>query len=1194
MILRLFFLLITVLNCTTKGKLEFPWAILLQDTSFYNKSSGAPAPVSSGSVNEYVQPPATFGSNTPQAFLQVTDLGVSRYDDLVVIFSHSMNSSTLTSTGAGTDTYIMKDSLDNQVMGRFFWFGTKKLYFDPYKELKSYENYTLTITSNAKTTSNVSLTNYTKTFRTRPGYNPVLTLTGVNGGTAVANQSVCVDDSVTTPAAPVPPLPSTCYNHERGFLFDSALTPQIQLDITLNDITTVSSLKLCKLSVGGVSTASAPKRCREEKIKPDEDLSDAGMEICSVCTASVSVRLDTISDSFLKLSKGVNSYYLEIIDTYGYVTHKNINFQWAPLLSDSSTAPNLTNSASVVLDKTNSVSSFNSVIPQLEYLIKKFSRQIFTLNGKTFNQMLNDPANLSIATKAHPGGTCLAWNRNNVLNTSLLDEPFEIHYLKNIGPFCGIQISGKGLPGASTYIKNIVSISGNTVTLNDTVNLSADMLAKNPAIPEHTVISSIAGNTVILKNPFTGAVLTLNPALAGSSVSFDYTSFTAVADVYVQSIFVDPNFIDAGNPDGFNVSLDLNPRDTGGVQFIEVKFGANRLSAKVAAVARVNTLQPLIAQAVAPPGSQFAFFDDPQAPATGTVYEREGTAVGLNLNDQNPSFPKRYVYTNIFPSAVGAPSYNLNLSFSGLNTMPTYYQVYENQQYGVFTAADSSHSACFVQSDLNPACSLFAGCNTAVNVPTAVPGCGNPFPASASALALNPNTLDLSNYVAVNNINITQGDDIITSVLNSIAQVQIPRLKHKLAQSAVADILTRMVPRVLNEQFLDRLKTGVDFPMFDSLPAPFRDLKLSIFLGVSSVGTNETGAASQNALNASADIQLKFAADTASPSNPAKTTLPDLNKNNSVLLKDGPISSVTPTVYDYKKIYGHEGLLLGIHPDAVNQALYYLWKIGGLNLNIDAAFRADLISYVSSNNTPLIQLLNFVSTGRSIRSVLAPTKSNVEGRDSMNNPVTIEDDDGIIYKLNWLLPPAVKGTFNKAAAFEVPRMDVKISDLEVEIIGRRPAAGAPVTVYRIAMFRLSMNTVLDMNILIKSPYPTVYGWHNYRNTIRMSFSKDPKDIRYIVEPGEPGGSPDRNPIGQDPKLLRDILDPLVKSFIVPMLNDILYDIPLENRLEKCGVGLYNLTLVPVSSSNTDPFILVKSLIYDYNYTGNCDPFNVSN
>ncbi|HNI96671.1 MAG TPA: Ig-like domain-containing protein [Leptospiraceae bacterium] len=1171
-------------------------AVLLQDTAFYNKSSDKASPSSAAPVNEFVQPPATFGGSIPQAFLSVSEFGVSRYDDLIVIFSHSMNTSTIVSAGSGTDSFILKDSLGNQVLGRFFWFGTKKLYFDPYKELKSYEYYTLTLTSDAKTTANVPLTFYSKTFRTRPGYNPVLTLTGLNGGVPMANQSVCVDDSNPTPGAPVPPLPSTCYNHERGFLFDSAQTPQMELNVSVNDSSTVSSMKLCKLSVGGVNTASAPKRCREDKIKPDEDLSDPGIELCSVCSASTSVRLDTLTDSFLKLSKGTNNYYLEIIDIYGNVTQKNINFQWAPLLSDSLTPPNLTASTSVIIDKSNSVSSANSVIPQLEYLIKKFARQIFTLNGKTFNQMLNDPANPSIASYTHPGGNCLAWNRKNVLNTAMADEAFQIHYLKLIGPFCGIQISGKGLPGASTYVKNIVSISGNTITLSpDTTNLSLEMLARNPAIPEHSVIKEISGNTIKLMNPFTGAEITPGAGLgAGSSISFDYSSFTALADVYVQSIYVDPNFIDAGNPDGFNVSLDLNPRNTGGTQFIEVKFGANKLSAKVAAVARVNTLQPAIAHAVAPPGSQFAFFDDPQPPAVGTVYEREGTAVGLNLNDSNPSFPKRYVYTNIAPTVIGAPTYNMNLGFSANPALPYYNQVYENQQFGVFTAADADHSVCFVKSELNPACSLFAGCNTVMNVPAAVPGCGNPFPSAASALGLNPNTLDLSNNVAVNNINITQGDDLITSILNSIAQVQIPRLKHKLAQSAVADVLTRMVPRILNEQLLDRLKTGVDFPMFNSLPAPIRDLKLSIFLGLTSVGTNETGPNTQNAISAEADIQLKFAPDTAVPANPAKTTLPDLNRNNSVLLKDAPISSVTPTVYDYKKIYGNEGILIGIHPDAVNQALYYLWKIGGLNLTIDSAFRADLISYVSAYNTPLIQLLDFVSTGRSIRSVLAPTKQSVEGRDSLNNPITVEDNDGIVYKLNWLLPPTVKGTFNAVSALEVPRMDVKISDLEVEIIGQRPAA-APVLSYRIALFRLSLNTVMDLDILVKSTnptYPTVYGWHNYRNTIRMSFSKDPKDIRYIVEPGEPGGNPDRNPIGQDPKLLRDVLDPLVKSFIVPMLNDILYDVPLENRLEKCGVGLYNLKLVPVSSANSDPFLLIKSLIYDYNFTGNCDPFNV--
>jgi hypothetical protein len=289
--------------------------------------------------------------------------------------------------------------------------------------------------------------------------------------------------------------------------------------------------------------------------------------------------------------------------------------------------------------------------------------------------------------------------------------------------------------------------------------------------------------------------------------------------------------------------------------------------------------------------------------------------------------------------------------------------------------------------------------------------------------------------------------------------------------------------------------------------------------------------------------------------------------------------------------------LIAIHPDVINQALHNLWKIGGLNLNIDAAFRADLVSFASQNNVGLIQLLNYVSTGRSIRTILAPTKDTIEGRDILNNPVLVEDNDEIIYRLNWLLPPVTKGTFKAAAAFEIPRMDLKASDLEVTIEGKKTSGPMIGSTYTIAYLKVALNSRLDVNISVKSPtsvapwnLPTTQGWNDYRNTISLTFSTDPGDLRYSIEPGEPNNSvPDRNPIGQDPRLLGNVIEPLVKTFIIPMLNDILHDITLEQSLEYCGLGIYNLQLVPLDTSTTDPPLMIKSLIYDYNFTGDCTP-----
>ncbi|MCB1179930.1 MAG: hypothetical protein KDK36_20300, partial [Leptospiraceae bacterium] len=173
----------------------------------------------------------------------------------------------------------------------------------------------------------------------------------------------------------------------------------------------------------------------------------------------------------------------------------------------------------------------------------------------------------------------------------------------------------------------------------------------------------------------------------------------------------------------------------------------------------------------------------------------------------------------------------------------------------------------------------------------------------------------------------------------------------------------------------------------------------------------------------------------------------------------------------------------------------------------------------------------------------------------------------------------------------------KVGDLEVFITGKKISGPYAGTTYTLAYLKVALNSRLDLDIVIKSPtsvspwnLPVTQGWNDYRNSLRLSFSTDPRDIRYVIEPGEPGiNVPDRNPIGQDPRLFVQVLEPLVKTFIIPMINDILYDITIEQSLEYCGLGLYNLQLVSQDVTNTDPSILIKTLLYDYNFTGDCNP-----
>ncbi len=1006
-----------------------------------------------------------------------------------------------------------------------------------------------------------------------------------------------------------------------GVVFDNIGKPGLELQISLsvkdnNDITRIKSVRLCKLSEPDLNLPIAEKICSLDKKKSDSDLSDSGIVVCqspsNSCNTNYSIRLDSLSNGS-KVIKGLNNYFLEVTDIYDNLTQKNFSFIWSPT---NLTNNYLTSSAKVSLDKThNTNSSLDNftVLPQVELMVKKLSREVFTLNSQTLNQKINGQLPLqlpipmfdsnvkSFGLSSTPPSGCLPWIRKNKINTDYLAENFKFNYLKNIGPFCGIKASGKALPLAPTYTKQNTSIviGTNIIPLNNITNLDINMIVRHPQIPEHTIITSISNSPprITVSNTISDTIF------SNSNIEFDYSSFTATADVYVQSLYIDPVHYNGSNFE-FNVDLDVRPRSVSGLEYLEINFYTKRLSGRLAAFARVETLQPTIIHELARPVSHFGvngaatfgFFDNETHPIidpTPTLYEREGLAIGLNLNDSNayysPPLPttsdeyfrKRKAFAVIKPSI---QAYKLKLDIPSQITPSNPFD------FKPFTSVSgiNYNSDCFTYSGFNNAC---VGCTKNL---TTISSCGIPTSTTDGSnnfliQPVNPYTLDFGDAITVFNMNIISGDDVVTSVLNSIAQVQIPKLKPLLLQRAIKDVMERVIPEFVNVIFDNLDVNGISFQLWNQLPDPFKNLKLNLNARLSGIGTNEI-LNTQNSLNTSIDLKLNFSRNPLPLpiETQANNTSPLSFSNSSALLKDNPIGNST-NLHKYKTSYLNNGLLLALHPDIINQALQSLWKIGALNLNIDSILRNQLTNYVSRNNTSLIQMLSYVSKGSAIRTILSPTKTQIEGRDSLGNPVSVLDTDDISYKLDWLLPPVVKASFfgTSPNPIDIPRMKFWTGDLRITIKGKRGIIN-----YDIASFKIAINSILDLKIYAKLPDPPYWAVNpavgdantTYRNAIRLIISKDPADFRYTIEPGE---GLVNNPIGQDPKLLKNLLDPLIDSFILPMLNDILYDIPLQSSLEKCGLGIYNLELVPIEKTEPEPFLLFKSLIYDYNFSGDC-------
>ncbi len=127
------------ISCSKDNKFEFPLAVFGFQKDYFNETQpNNNTPNTNPTENTDTIAPASIVGEA-YAFMFTATMGLSRFDDLLVEFDQSINTSTVTSSNSlSSDSFVLKEVATNQIVeGRIFWFGTRKLYFDPYKELKS-------------------------------------------------------------------------------------------------------------------------------------------------------------------------------------------------------------------------------------------------------------------------------------------------------------------------------------------------------------------------------------------------------------------------------------------------------------------------------------------------------------------------------------------------------------------------------------------------------------------------------------------------------------------------------------------------------------------------------------------------------------------------------------------------------------------------------------------------------------------------------------------------------------------------------------------------------------------------------------------------------------------------------------------------------------------------------------------------
>ena len=410
-------------------------------------------------------------------------------------------------------------------------------------------------------------------------------------------------------------------------------------------------------------------------------------------------------------------------------------------------------------------------------------------------------------------------------------------------------------------------------------------------------------------------------------------------------------------------------------------------------------------------------------------------------------------------------------------------------------------------------------------------------------------------------------DNLLQTLITKVVDEQVPTLKPAILNGAIRDILQKITPNALNA-VLKQAQSGITASLPDYLPSPLDQVSLNLALNLRNDAEAKVSG-SNKGLVASADISITATNNASNPRPPAP------QDTNSYIQLKPPGALPYPLQYSA----ANPGALLALHLDVLNQAVYHLWKNGAFNLHINEAF-AEAIKAVSGSSE-ILELASDLLTAQSITSIMAPGQPILTAYDESGNAITIDPTDKVEIHVNPLLIPVLTTAplSGQAGQTEIPRAAAKFGDLELLMIGRRLSDNSTYILNRV---RITMMSKASFSFGTFSN-PLNDPDKNGLTAIQLSISDAPGDLFYIIDVLN---GPANNPYALDPRRIREVLNPLVKTFVVPLINNVVKEIPLP-KMEACGLRLANATVLPIPSNSPTPFLLLNAPIFNYAFSGNC-------
>ena len=413
----------------------------------------------------------------------------------------------------------------------------------------------------------------------------------------------------------------------------------------------------------------------------------------------------------------------------------------------------------------------------------------------------------------------------------------------------------------------------------------------------------------------------------------------------------------------------------------------------------------------------------------------------------------------------------------------------------------------------------------------------------------------------------------ITQAIKDILRAEIEPLKPVIMNGAILDVVQKVSPFVMNA-LLEQTQ-GVKLAFGKDLPPPLPKLGLTID------GDLETMAV-LDGLGLSSQLRARFGVGVKSEQPPPKEEALQSDgdhlgmgvQNGEPLPEEGALQSdgdqlgvgiqrkefllelgALPSHGDQRNfplfqsdyVFDMRGFLasqpddpkstiLALNPDLLNQAVFHLWRNGGLDVTFDEDLYNDLVkespsgsSQDSSQNRIFEELFK---VGSFVGMLNLETDRQVSGISG----VKISDEDAARFVMEAPLPPIIELLPSSVGELTKPTFRLSVPGLVMTVKGSSTEGED----YTLASFKSSL--VVEASIGVG---PRKEGGH------AVSVDLDVASASYAIEALSGVGG---NPFGFDTAVLTSKVSELFGDTLLPMMEDLLAEIPLEDT-SLCGAGV---------------------------------------